>query len=159
VVRSSDPESDDFWGGSVYGADGSQIFYTRPYQVASATGTCCDLWVMNADGSDPHRFIANDGTAWNGQPVVSPDGTRVAFWNGSITVVRADGTGPHVQTGPKLTGTAHWVWSPDSSKILMFPNDVTGSNAYLLDPAGGAWTTVPWTSDGDIDWQRVAPPG
>jgi dipeptidyl aminopeptidase/acylaminoacyl peptidase len=157
LLRSSDPGNDDFWGGSAYGADGNQIFYTRPYEVASAAGTCCDLWVMSADGSDPHRFIANDGTAWNGQPVVSPDGTRVAFWNGSITVVRADGTGLSIETGPKLTGTAHWVWSPDSSKILMFPNDVTGSKAYLLDPAGGAWTTVPWTSDGDLDWQRLAP--
>ena len=59
AARATDPGSDEFWGGAVYGADGNRIFYTRPYQVASATGTCCDLWVMNADGSDPRQFIAN----------------------------------------------------------------------------------------------------
>jgi hypothetical protein len=39
----------------------------------------------------------------------------------------------------------------------MYPNDSSNSKAYLLDPAGGDWTTVPWTSDSDLDWQRVAP--
>jgi hypothetical protein len=75
-----------------------------------------------------------------------------------VSVVRADGTGPVIDTGPVLAGTAHWVWAPDSSKILMFPNDAGPTKAYLLDPTGGPWTTVPWGSDGDIDWQRVALP-
>lgn len=157
VLRTQDPRSDEFWGGSAYAADGDRIFYSRPFAVATTIGTCCDLWVMNADGSDPHQFIPNQGTAWNGGPVVSPDGTKVAFWNGSVSVARADGTGPFVATGPKPTGTVHWVWSPDSTKILMYPNDSSNSKAYLLDPAGGDWTTVPWTSDSDLDWQRVAP--
>jgi len=157
VLLSTDPMGDDYWGGAAYSADGSQIFYTRPFRQASPTGTCCALWVMNADGSDQHEFIPNPGNAWDGQPAVSPDGTRVAFWNGYVSVVRADGTGPVIQTGPKPTGTVHWVWAPDSSRILMYPNDATNAKAYLLDPAGGPWTTVPWGSDGDLDWQRVAP--
>lgn len=70
--------------------------------------------------------------------------------------MRADGTGPVITTGPELPGTAHWVSAPDSSKILMFPNDDSSPSAYLLDPDGGPWTTVPWQSDGDLDWQRVA---
>ena len=73
-----------------------------------------------------------------------------------VAVVRADGTGPVIQTGPPLSGTARWVWAPDSSKILMIPNDGSSPNAYLLDPEGGPWTTVPWESDLDLDWQRVA---
>jgi hypothetical protein len=157
VLLSTDPASDDYWGGATYSADGSQIFYTRPYQHQSPTGTCCALWVMNADGSDQHEFIPNPGDAWDGGPVVSPDGSKVAFWNGYVSVVRADGTGPVIQTGPKPTGTVHWVWAPDSSKILMYPNDDSSTSAYVLDPAGGPWTTVPWRSDGDLDWQRVAP--
>ena len=54
---------------------------------------------------------------------------------------------------------AHWVWAPDSSKILMYPNEVDNGRAYLLDPAGGPWTTVKWASGPDLDWQRVASPG
>ena len=156
----SDPTSNEYWGGAAYSADGSRIFYTGPYAQETPTGSCCALWVMNADGSEPHEFIPNDGRAWEGQPAVSPDGSRIAFWHAGdtsqVSVARADGTGPVIRTGPELSDTAQWVWAPDSSKILMFPNDGSSSNAYLLDPEGGPWTTVPWQSDVDLDWQRVA---
>jgi hypothetical protein len=145
---------------ATYSANGDQIFYEH----GNLSG-CCQLWVMNADGTDPHLFRPL-GTAWDGQAVVSPDGTRVAFWHNlndgpahGITVARTDGTGEPIEIGPVLAGGAHWAWSPDSSRILMFPNDLATGKAYLLDPDGGTWKTVPWTSSGDIDWQRLAPPG
>jgi hypothetical protein len=31
-----------------------------------------------------------------------------------------------------------------------------GAKALLLDPEGGPWTTIPWQSDKDLDWQRTA---
>lgn len=155
LVLSSSPGDNDYWGGATWSADGSRIFYTRPFAQPTSTGACCSLWVMNADGSDPRQFIPNDGTAWDGQPTVSPDGRKVAFWNGHVSVAPVDGTGPVIQTGPELQGTRHWVWSPDSSKILMIPDD-GATQAYLLDPNGGPWTTVPWNSETDLDWQRVA---
>ena len=74
-----------------------------------------------------------------------------------VSVVRVDGTGPIIPTGPELTGTVHRVWSPDSTKILMMPDDGSSPSALLLDPEGGPWTTVPWQSDLDLDWQRLAP--
>jgi hypothetical protein len=52
-------------------------------------------------------------------------------------------TGPET-FDPGLAGKAHWVWSPDSTKILMMPDDGSSSSAYLLDPTGGTGTTVPW---------------
>lgn len=149
-------EVDMSFSGAVYSADGSRIFYEH----GDETG-CCRLWVMNADGSDPHEFLPR-GEAWDGMAVPSPDGTWIAYWHvadgGQITVVRADGNGPVIQTGPTLPDTAHWVWAPDSSKILMYRHDIPDGKAYLLDPAGGPWTTVPWKSIGDIDWQRMALP-
>jgi WD40-like Beta Propeller Repeat len=161
LLLSTDPADNEFWGGATYSADGSRIFYTRTYERETADGsTCCSLWVMNADGSEPRQFIRNPGTAWDGQPAVSPDGARIAFWHvkdsAQVSVARADGKGPVIQTGPPLPDTARWVWAPDSSKILMIPNDGSSANAYLLDPEGGPWTTVPWQSDVDLDWQRVA---
>ena len=149
---------------ATYSADGSRIFYNRWTSDASVGDPgCCQLYVMNADGSDQHEFIPNTGTAWDGDAKVSPDGTRIAFWHNEndapkhgLFVIRADGTGPLIETGPALDHV-HYVWAPDSSRILSYPDDAASSHAYLLDPEGGPWTTVPWLSDNDIDWQRVAP--
>jgi Tol biopolymer transport system component len=151
---------------ATYTPDGKRIFYNRWTSDASAGDPgCCQLFVMNADGSDQHRFILNPGTAWDGDAKVSPDGTWIAFWhhgneapNHGVFVIRADGTGPLIETGPPISGTAHWVWAPDSSKILMYMNDLSNSPAYVLDPEGGEWTTTPWNQDNDIDWQRLALP-
>ena len=144
---------------ATYSADGSQIFYQRWFPDS------IQLWVMNADGTDPHEFVSEAGPGWDGVATPSPDGRWIAYWHNiqdgratqRVTVVRADGTGPLIETGPALTGTAHWVWSPDSSKILMMANDGSTGSALLLDPAGGPWEKVPWNSDPDLDWQRVAP--
>jgi Tol biopolymer transport system component len=150
------------WAGwAVYSPDGGRIFYTRDYENASSTGTCCALWVMDADGGDPHEFIRNQGTAWDGTPVVSPDGSKVAFWHvadtGQVSVARADGTGQVIPTGPMMPNDTPWLaWAPDSSKILLYPNGSTSTYAYLLDPEGGQYSRVSWQSDdGNIDWQRV----
>ena len=157
IQLSMDPDNNAFWGGATYSADGSRIFYTRPYVHETPTGTCCSLWVMNADGSDRQQFIPNDGTEWDGQPTVSPDGSMVGFWHGpQVAVASADGTGSFIVTGPVLPSTANFLWAPDSSKILMWSNDDSSTHAYLLDPAGGPWTEVAWESDPDIDWQRIA---
>jgi len=151
---------------ATYTPDGGRIFYNRWTDDASAGAAgCCQLYVMNADGSDQHEFIQNAGTAWDGDAAVSPDGTRIAFWHNpndrpshGLFVIRADGTGPLIETGPALISIQFKVWAPDSSKILMYPKEASNTPAYLLDPAGGPWTITPWTQDNDIDWQRVALP-
>lgn len=156
------PDNPLDFGSATYSADGTRIFYQAAIQTTPDNG-CCSLWVMDADGGNQHRFATDvpASSVWEGEAEVSPDGQRIAFWRvgttSHISVVRADGTGPVIETGPKLPGTAHWVWSPDSSTILMYPNDATNAPAYLLDPEGGPWTTVPWRSDADLDWQRTAP--
>ncbi len=142
----------------IYSSDGSRIFYQRWFPDS------IQLWVMNADGSGAHEFVPTSGPHWIGIPDPSPDGRWVAFWDvpedGSgnpqrVAVIRSDGTGPIIHTGPPLDGLAHWVWSPDSTSILMM-SEKAGAKALLLDPEGGPWTTIPWQSDKDLDWQRQA---
>jgi hypothetical protein len=154
------------FGAAVYSPDGERIYFDQ-YTLDASFGDpgCCQLFVVNADGSDLHRFVPRTGHGvWDGHAVVSPDGTRVAFWHNipdrptqRVTVIPTDGTGRLIETGPELSGGAQYLWAPDSSRILMFPNDVASGTAYLLDPAGGPWTTVPWVSAADLDWQRLAP--
>jgi len=145
-----------------YTADGARILYQSAVPIGHPD-SCCQLWVMNADGSDRHRFVHDPGAGWEGEAVVSPDGKWVAFnsvIDGKATqrvaIVRSDGTGPVIRTGPELTGIAHWIWSPDSTKILMMPDDGGNGSGYLLDPQGGQATNLPWKSDIDMDWQRLA---
>jgi Tol biopolymer transport system component len=152
-------EMDLSFGAAAYSADGSRIFYQH-----GDAGGCCRLWVVNADGTNAHAVDPRGVDEWSGEPAVSPDGRRIAYWHNindqqtqQVSVSRTDGSGPAIQTGPSLSGGAHWIWAPDSSKILLFPNDVEHGSAYLVDPDGGPWTTVPWRQDGDLDWQRLAP--
>ena len=150
--------------GAVYTPDGNQVFFQMA-DSSQAPNACCYLWVMNADGSNPHEFRPDSGASWDGYPSVSPDGKWIAWWRvpgdgtqHGIAVARTDGKGPLIDTGPKLVGNAQWVWSPDSSKILMWDNDGGDGKAALLDPEGGPSTEVPWQSDADLDWQRLALP-
>ena len=50
-----------------------------------------------------------------------------------------------------------WSWAPDSSKILMMPEDGSTTSAYLIDPESGDYSTVPLESGSGLDWQRLAP--
>jgi Tol biopolymer transport system component len=150
---------------AVYSADGSQIFYQRA-DPEMAMDLCCRLWVANADdGSDAHEFVPPDGRAWDGQAAVSPDGRWIAYWHRpsdesqrGISVVSSDGNGPVINTEPKLSGTGHFVWSPDSTKILLKDDSREDGSTYLVDPKGGPSTEIPWVSDDDLDWQRKAMP-
>jgi Tol biopolymer transport system component len=144
---------------ATYSADGTRIFYQRWFPDS------IQLWVMNADGSDQHRFDTQVEPSWSGQASVSPDGRWIAYWHSfndratqRLSVLRADGTGPLIQTGPELKGVVDYGWAPDSSRILMTTSDPADSPGhYLLDPAGGPWTKIGWQSTSVADWQRLAP--
>lgn len=150
-----------------YSADGTRIFYQRAYTAEEAAATaypddrCCKLWVMNADGTGAHEFAGGSGQSWDGLAGPSPDGRWVAFWHvtdvAHLVVMNADGTGSPITTGPTFTGDAIFGWSPDSTKILMVPQDEADiPRHYFLDPAGGTWTFSAWDSQTAPDWQRLA---
>lgn len=162
ITTSRPPDNPLDFGGATYSADGTRIFYQSWTPPGFQPEGCCNLWVMDADGSNPHVFVNDAANRWEGQAAVSPDGQWVAFWRvvdtSQVSIIRADGSGPVTKIGPNLTGTAVWGWAPDSSKILMVTSDAADSpGQYLLDPAGGPWTRTAWQATSNPDWQRLAP--
>jgi Tol biopolymer transport system component len=128
--------------------DGSQIAFGRSDLQRPA------LWVVGADGSDPHELTAAGGLA---APAWSPDGARLAFVaagtakllvfdpaSGATTVAAEDG-----EWGTKP------AWSPDGSRIAYLGTDHDvhsvlawgGGEADLTPGPGREW---------GLDWSRAS---
>lgn len=86
-----------------------------------------EIWIMNDDGSDKQSLTrAHGGPVCDGcsscdgsenKPVVSPDGTMIAFRSCSrLYVMAIDGSNPR-EVAP-YGGCAHHTWSPDSQWVL-----------------------------------------
>lgn len=101
--------------------DGTRVLFSR-IQFITSTDYRSDLWMVNADGSDPH-MVVSDGFAgkW------SPDGTRLIYsspesGNYELYTSNPDGSGSQ-----RLTNTAshesYPAWSPDGKKILFLSSE------------------------------------
>jgi Tol biopolymer transport system component len=76
-----------------------------------------ELWVMNADGSDPHRLAPGPlPETYDHGPNWSPDGSRVLFGTNrsptGIAVINRDGTGLTPVGVGRVTRGAWPVWQP-----------------------------------------------
>lgn len=131
----TDSELDD---SPAWSPDGSRIAF-RSYR----SGNDGEIWVMNADGSDPVNLTPNAPPAtWdNRRPSWSPDGRSITWastlggdWG--IWVMSADGTGKR-----QLTNTidldAEPVWSPDGSSIAFRRSESGGETDIFVVPASG----------------------
>ena len=77
----------------------------------------------------------------------------------AISVVRADGTGPVIQTGPELSGTrqlglgARLDQDPDGPATIRPTRRVTTCSTQRA----GRGTTTAVDAPSNLDWQRLAP--
>jgi WD40-like Beta Propeller Repeat len=108
-----------------------------------------EIYTCNADGSNITRLTYD--AALDGDPVWSPDGTRVAFiknmidgW-GNLYIMNADGSNVIQKT---FTGDArNPAWSPDGTKIA-FTDDIDEANntgitrILIMNLANGAISTL-----------------
>jgi Tol biopolymer transport system component len=135
-------------------------FHGRIAYVSNRDGGQYDVFVMNADGSNPVNLTNH--SAAEGDPAWSPDGTRIAFssdrdGNSDIFVMQADGSNPI-----NLTNHPAWdagpAWSPDGTQIA-FTSDRDGNDEIYVMQADGsnpinltnhsAWDAGPaWSPDG-----------
>ncbi len=132
-----------------------------------------DIWRISLSGGTAEQLTA--GTAWDGQPQLSPDGERIAFVSDAggseqIWIMDADGGKLRPLTSDPDAQLGSPVWDPDGRRIIARRRADGGSAELweyrLRDGAGLALTAAadyphagePWT-DGEHVWfsSRSAP--
>ena len=106
-----------------------------------------DIWIMNADGSDPVNLTKGRDCA---SPAWSPDGTKVAYIDsGEIWLMNADGSNQQQVTDDSVD-KARLFWSEDGSSIyyiavptLPLP-DEWDPDAFVAELDGSGSSPVDW---------------
>lgn len=135
------PSTPGFFDNSpVFSPDGIQIAFTR----APSSGID-ELFVMNADGSNPHSVGLGAGLTNLSAPDWSPGGAKIAFdaqaaGAHDIYTVNPDGSGLANVTSAVDGDSYQPSWSPDSA-LIAFRNDSATDSDILVVPASGGGAT------------------
>ena len=107
-----------------------------------------DVWIMNADGSDPANLTQGRDCS---SPAWSPDGTKIAhIVGGEIWLMDADGSNPQQVTNDAVD-KARLFWSEDGSSIYYvavptwpLPDEWDGPDAFVTALDGSGASPVDW---------------
>jgi Ca2+-binding RTX toxin-like protein len=115
-------------------------------QIAfSASG---GVWVMNANGSDPHILIGNAA----GEPSWSGDGQRLAYigTDGNVWIANADGGDPAQITHTGLASDPNW--SPDGRIAYVTNGSRPGQSARIVVSDADGTHARTWTQGFNAAW-------
>jgi Tol biopolymer transport system component len=128
----TDPKGDFY---PAWSPDGSTIAYWSGSRsgVDGGPGNS-EIYTIPADGGSPTRLTSNDVS--NIEPAWSPDGTKIAYWNGGeLWVMASDGSDQHAIASPSaIADEAAWApaWSPDGTRIVALRFDENPSGTLPL---------------------------
>ena len=136
--------------------DGRKLAFERRGLEVDARSNETDIFVMNADGTDPHP-LTSDGAS--SRPSFSPDGRKIAFLRrvgeqNQIFVMNAGGSGAtQITADPAIAviGVAT-VWSPDGTRIAFTgisraPGAPNIAQAYTVGPDGSGLAPISHDSE------------
>jgi len=138
--------------------DGTKIAFSRDLFSGATDG---DVWVMNADGSNPVNITdTGSGALDDSAPNWSPDGSRIVFVRGlqgttdEIWTMNPDGSGAAQLTSNSIADGSP-AWSPDGTKIAF--GSVGEQSLFVMNADGSAPSpvTAAGVSAGAPDWQPV----
>jgi len=128
-----------------FSPDGSEIvFYSRRH------GGTAEVFLISAEGTDEVRLT--DGRA----PRFSPDGLRIAFNRGGVSLVIRDSLGGEWSAPELLTDANNARWSPDGTHIVCQKDSaiwivsLQGEERLLFDGEVGELSLIwpDWSADG-----------
>lgn len=130
--------------GATFSPDGTKV------AVASSEGGDSDIFVMNADGTDPVNVTAGSPDA-EYSPDFSPDGTRLAFISdrddayGDLFTMAVDGSDVVSVAANDGVETAAPAYSPDGKQIAYETreNSRGAIGVFVIDADGGTPTKLP----------------
>jgi Tol biopolymer transport system component len=116
------------------------------------------IWVMRADGNNPHPITFKDDI----DPTWSPDGSKISFASsrkGNRQLFIMDANGDNVEQMTDLSNMGgRSTWSPDGTKIAFYRGPQGDRNIYIVDVAtkdikkltnGGDNLGPSWSPDGN----------
>jgi dipeptidyl aminopeptidase/acylaminoacyl peptidase len=151
--------------GGISGAAASPDGQLVVYGYTSSTIYAPGLWVINANGQNPHLLAKGEppsNIAW------SPDGKKIAFFGAGWQIINADGSDPRDLAPGVILPQCYFLpplWSPDSSKIALVTTDTgnafcqgwtedvfKGTNIILVNvDSGKSYPLLSDDSKGNID--------
>jgi len=91
-----------------------------------------DIWVANQDGTDRRPLVQSDGT-WEGWPMWSRDGTRLAFWSASEDLNQYD--------------SRSWTTAAFADLVVV---DENGGDVRVVATDAQFPSAISWSRNGDL---------